>query len=140
VQRGLAPDFELTTFEGQKILLSDLRGQAVVINFWASWCVPCREEAPILEATWREYRDKGVVFIGVDYLDPENDARGYIKEFGITYPNGPDLGTRISQAYRIQGVPETFFIDRQGKIQDLFIGPLNQPELRRRIESLLTQP
>lgn len=140
MQRGLAPDFELTTFEGQKILLSDLRGQAVVINFWASWCVPCREEAPILEATWREYRDKGVVFIGVDYLDPENDARGYIKEFGITYPNGPDLGTRISQAYRIQGVPETFFIDRQGKIQDLFIGPLNQPELRRRIESLLTQP
>lgn len=137
VQSGTAPDFVLTTFSGQTVRLSTLRGQVVVINFWASWCQPCRQEAPILEATWREYRDRGVVFIGVDYLDTETEARAYLAEFNNTYPNGPDLGTRIAQAYRIQGVPETFFVDRQGQLQGVFIGPLNRDELHRRIESLL---
>lgn len=137
VQSGTAPDFELTTFDGQTIRLSALRGQVVVINFWASWCLPCRQEAPILEATWREYRDRGVVFIGVDYLDTETEARAYIAEFNNTYPNGPDLGTRIAQAYRIKGVPETYFVDRKGLLQGFFIGPLTRDELHRRIENLL---
>ncbi len=137
VQSGIAPDFELTTFDGQTVRLSALRGQVVVINFWASWCLPCRQEAPILEATWREYRDRDVVFIGVDYLDTETEARAYLAEFNNTYPNGPDLGTRIAQAYRIKGVPETYFVDRKGQLQGVFIGPLTQDELHRRIESLL---
>lgn len=137
VQSGTAPDFELTTFDGQTIRLSALRGQVVVINFWASWCQPCRQEAPILEGTWREYRDRGVVFIGVDYLDTETEARAYLAEFNNTYPNGPDLGTRIAQAYRIKGVPETYFVDRKGQLQGVFIGPLNQEELHRRIQSML---
>ena len=94
VSSGPAPDFRLNTFDGQTLQLSDLRGQAVVINFWASWCIPCRDEAPILEKTWREYRDRGVVLVGVAYLDDEKPARDFITEFTITYPNGPDLGHR----------------------------------------------
>jgi cytochrome c biogenesis protein CcmG, thiol:disulfide interchange protein DsbE len=134
---GPAPDFNLTTFEGDEIVLSDLRGQVVVINFWASWCPPCREEAAYLEATWRAYRDQGVVFLGVDYVDTEEEALAYIAEFDITYPNGPDLGTLISQAYRIQGVPETFYVAKDGTIRGVKIGPLYPPELEDKIEELL---
>ena len=139
VDRGPAPDFELTTFDGQLIRLSDQRGKVVVINFWASWCIPCRDEAPVLEATWRDYRDRGVVFIGVDYLDIEREALAYIAEFDLTYPNGPDLRTRIAQAYRIQGVPETFFVDRSGLLRGLHIGPITEAQLVSRIETLLAE-
>lgn len=139
VERGAAPDFELTTFDGQLIRLSDQRGKVVVINFWASWCIPCRNEAPVLEATWRDYRDRGVVFIGVDYLDTEREALAYIEEFDLTYPNGPDLRTRIAQAYRIQGVPETFFVDRLGMLRGVNIGPITEPQLEARIETLLAE-
>ncbi|HIP71854.1 MAG TPA: TlpA family protein disulfide reductase, partial [Anaerolineae bacterium] len=99
VDSGMAPDFTLTSFDGETITLSELRGQVVIINFWASWCPPCREEAPYLEATWRKYKDQGVVFIGVDYVDTETAALAYIEEFDITYFNGPDVGTRISYDY-----------------------------------------
>ncbi len=136
---GEAPDFTLVGFDGQQVTLSELRGQVVVINFWASWCPPCREEAGYLEASWREYRERGVVFIGVDYVDTEPEALAYIEEFDITYLNGPDIGTRISQAYRIRGVPETFFVDRQGQLRGVKIGPLRPPELEERIEQLLAE-
>lgn len=137
VQSGPARDFTLTTFDGHTSRLSNLLGNVVLINFWASWCRPCRDEAPILESAWREYRDRGVVFIGVDYLDTERDALESIAEFDITYPNGPDLRTRIAQAYRIRGVPETFFVDRAGFLRGVYIGPLTEDELRRRLEALL---
>ncbi len=137
--QGPAPDFTLSTFNGDQITLSDLRGQVVVINFWASWCPPCRDEAPYLEATWRKYRDQGVVFIGVDYLDTEPEALTYIEEFNITYPNGPDLGTLISQAYRIQGVPETFFVAKDGTLRGVKVGPLVPPELEEKIMALLAE-
>ena len=138
-QAGLAPDFSLKGFDGQTVTLSQLRGHVVIVNFWASWCPPCREEAAYLEATWRDYQDRGVVFIGVDYVDTEAEALAYLEEFEITYFNGPDLGTRISQAYRIQGVPETFFIDRNGLLRGVKIGPLFPPELEDRIEALLAE-
>ncbi len=140
VESGPAPDFTLTTFEGDVIRLSDLRGQVVVINFWASWCPPCREEAPYLERTWRAYKDKGVLFIGVDYLDTEKKALEYIAEFDITYPNGPDIGTRIADAYRIKGVPETFFVDKKGYLRGVKIGPLRPPELEEKLDALLAEP
>ncbi len=136
---GPAPEFTLTTFQGDEIALSELRGQVVVINFWASWCPPCREEAAYLESTWRAYRDRGVVFLGVDYVDTEAEALAYIEEFDITYPNGPDIGTLISQAYRIQGVPETFYVAKDGTLRGVKIGPLVPPELEDRLEAMLAE-
>ncbi len=90
-----------------------------------------------LEATWRAYRDRGVVFVGVDYADTEAEARRYMVESGNTYSNGPDLGTRISQAYRIKGVPETYFVDTQGELRGVIIGPTTEAELHQRISTLL---
>jgi cytochrome c biogenesis protein CcmG/thiol:disulfide interchange protein DsbE len=137
--KGSAPDFTITGFDGRKANLGALRGRVVIINFWASWCLPCREEAAYLEQTWRKYKDQGVVFIGVDYVDTEKEALAYIKEFDITYINGPDLGTRISQAYNIKGVPETYFVAKDGELRGVHIGPLKSPELDEKIEELLAE-
>jgi cytochrome c biogenesis protein CcmG, thiol:disulfide interchange protein DsbE len=139
VDSGMAPDFTITSFAGDTITLSEFRGQVVIINFWASWCPPCREEAAYLEATWRKYRDQGVVFIGVDYADTEKEALAYMEEFDITYFNGPDLGTRISQAYRMAGVPETYYVAKNGELRGLRIGPLAPLELDLQIEALLAE-
>jgi cytochrome c biogenesis protein CcmG/thiol:disulfide interchange protein DsbE len=140
VEKGMAPDFTLTSFDGETITLSELRGKVAVINFWASWCPPCRDEAPYLEATWRKYKDQDVVFIGVDYADTESKALAYIDEFNITYFNGPDIGTRISQDYNIQGVPETFYVAKNGELRGVKVGPLEPPELDRKIDELLAEP
>jgi cytochrome c biogenesis protein CcmG/thiol:disulfide interchange protein DsbE len=121
---GVAPDFQITSFEGQTFKLSDLRGKVVVINFWASWCPPCRDEAPFLEKTWRQYKDRGVVFLGVDYVDTDSAAKAYIKEFNITYLNGTDIGSEISQKYRIKGVPETYFVGKDGNLYGNSLGPI----------------
>jgi cytochrome c biogenesis protein CcmG/thiol:disulfide interchange protein DsbE len=137
VSSGQAPDFALTTFDGDTILLADLKGQVVVVNFWASWCKPCEEEAATLEGGWQKYRDQGVTFLGVDYVDTEPEARAYLERFGVTYPNGPDLGTRISQAFRIRGVPETYFVDRQGAIVRVKIGPIEMNELQSILDPLV---
>jgi cytochrome c biogenesis protein CcmG/thiol:disulfide interchange protein DsbE len=139
VDSGDAPTFTLPLFDGGSISLADLRGKVVVINFWASWCPPCREEAATLEKTWRAYKDRGVVFIGVDYMDTEPEARAYMKEFDVTYPNGPDLGTKIARAYRIRGVPETFFVNKEGKIAQVQIGPITESKLVGIIERLLKE-
>jgi cytochrome c biogenesis protein CcmG/thiol:disulfide interchange protein DsbE len=139
IEQGQAPDFSITSFAGETITLSELRGQVVVINFWASWCPPCREEAPYLEQSWRKYQDKGVVFIGVDYVDTEPAALAYIEEFDITYFNGPDLRTIISQAYNMQGVPETFYIAKNGEIRHVHVGPLIPPNLETQIDTLLAE-
>ena len=136
---GMAPDFSITGFDGQTVTLSQLRGQVVIVNFWASWCPPCREEAAYLEQTWRKYEGKGVVFIGVDWVDTEKEALAYIKEFDITYLNGPDVGTRAAQAYNIQGVPETFFVAKNGELRGVHIGPLKSPQLDEKIEELLAE-
>lgn len=136
---GPAPDFTLTLFDGGELTLSELRGQVVVINVWASWCPPCRDEARVLEQAWRTYGERGVTFVGVDYKDTEPAARAFIEEFGITYPNGPDLGSRIAQAYSLQGVPETFFVTPRGEIAEVFVGPLSKARLTAILERMLTQ-
>jgi cytochrome c biogenesis protein CcmG/thiol:disulfide interchange protein DsbE len=119
-----APDFTLTTFDGQQISLRSLQGKVIVINFWASWCKPCESEAADLESAWQFYQSRpDIIFLGADYVDTEPEAKAYLQKFNITYPNGPDLGTRISQAFRILGVPETYFIDRNGKLAYKQIGP-----------------
>lgn len=140
VESGPAPDFTLTSFDGRTLTLSQLRGQVVIVNFWASWCPPCREEAAYLEQTWRKYKDQGVIFIGVDWVDTNKEALAYMKEFDLTYFNGPDLGTRIAEAYRIKGVPETFYVAKNGELRGVHIGPLEKPELDQKIDELLAEP
>ena len=134
-----APDFELLSFEGESYRLSELRGSVVLVNFWASWCESCKPEARDLEEAYQFYRERGdVIFLGVDYVDTEPEALGYLEEFGITYPNGPDLRTKISQAFRIRGVPETFIIDKQGVIAHVQIGPYSSlQEIKSSIDPLL---
>jgi cytochrome c biogenesis protein CcmG/thiol:disulfide interchange protein DsbE len=135
------PDFALTTFDGQNIRSADLRGKVLVINFWASWCKPCEQEAADLEAAWRFYQGRGdVVFLGVNYVDTEPEARAYLQKFEITYPNGPDLGTRISQAFRIRGVPETYIVDQQGILQFVQIGPFRSLTQIKAVIDPLLQP
>lgn len=122
------PLFEGYEYEGaNEISLQDLRGKVVVLNFWASWCITCKDEAVELEEAW-QYYDGEVVFIGVDYVDTEPEARGYLERYAITYPNGPDMGTKISQAFRIQGVPETYFLDQDGVVQHVQLGPFRSTQ------------
>lgn len=137
LHEGTAPDFTLELFDGSQLSLSELRGQVVLLNFWASWCPPCRDEAPILEAAWQRYREQGITVVGVDYQDTEAPALAFIEEFGISYPNGPDPRSRIAKAYGVQGVPETFVITREGEIAKVFIGSPTEDELTAVLEELL---
>jgi len=132
-----APDFTLTTFKGNTISLKSLKGKPVVINFWASWCPPCRFEAPLLEGIWRAYRNRGVVFLGVDLQDREKDALSYIREFNITYPNGPDLTGEISINYGVSGLPVTFFVSRKGEIVRRWVGAVEKEMLVSAIEEIM---
>ena len=136
---GTVPNFTLTTFGGEQISLEDLQGKVVVLNFWASWCKPCEEEAADLETAWRMYEPRGdVVFLGVNYVDTETEAMEYLEKFDITYPNGPDLRTKISQAFRIRGVPETYIIGKDGKLAAFKISPfISLAEIQGMIDPLL---
>ena len=141
------PDFTLTLFSGYEndgapeVKLSDLSGKVVVVNFWASWCQPCRTEAADLETAWRSYKEAGqVIFLGVDYVDTEPEARAYMTDFNLSYPNGPDMGTLISQLFnRNLGVPETYIIDQQGLLRFIQIGPFQSvAEIHAIIDPILT--
>ncbi len=136
-----APDFVLTTFEGEQISSADLKGQVILVNFWASWCNPCEDEAPDLQNAWEMYEPGGeVIFLGVDWTDTDTEAREYMERFGITYPNGPDYGTRISQDYRTTGVPETYIIDQNGVLVFVKKGPFaSLQEIVSVIDPLLAQ-
>ncbi len=139
------PDFTLPLYSGyeyegqSEVKLSDFHGKVVVLNFWASWCKPCEQEAAELEKAWQTYEPDGqVIFLGADYVDTEPEARIYLKKFGVTYPTGPDLATKISQLFRIQGVPETYFIDRNGVLQYVMIGPFTSvDQISAQIDKLL---
>ncbi|HXF84334.1 MAG TPA: TlpA disulfide reductase family protein [Anaerolineales bacterium] len=146
VQPGHVIDnFTLPLYSGyewngkSEVQFKDLRGKVVVINFWASWCKPCEEEAAALQQAWEEYAPSGqVIFLGVDYVDTEPEARVYLKKFGITYPNGPDLRTRISQYFRTKGVPETYFVDKEGVLRYVQVGPFTSiQQIRDQIDPLL---
>ena len=134
-----APDFELVLF-GQpgspsgRWRLSE-QGRPVVVNFWASWCIPCEDEAPVLERVARRYRDR-VAFVGVDVQDGEENARAFLDRFRITYPNGPDASGAISIDYGMSGVPESYFINRDGQIVRKWAGPLDEGRLVSFLEEL----
>jgi cytochrome c biogenesis protein CcmG/thiol:disulfide interchange protein DsbE len=132
-----APDFILTTFKGTTISLEDLRGKPVVINFWASWCPPCRIEAPLIERTWRTYKNRGLIFLGVNIQDRKQDALNYIREFAITYPNGPDPTGEISIDYGVSGLPVTFFVSGDGEVVRRWVGAIEKSVLISSIEEIM---
>jgi cytochrome c biogenesis protein CcmG, thiol:disulfide interchange protein DsbE len=132
-----APSFTLALFSRGTLTLKDLHGKAVLINFWASWCVPCRAEAKTLEAAWQKYKDRGVVFLGIDIQDKEEDARAFMKEFGITYLNGRDESGKIAVDYGVWGIPETFFIDPQGRITYKHAGEIRAETVIAKLDDAL---
>jgi len=133
-----APAFQLPALEGDPVSLAQLRGQVVVVNFWASWCAECHTEQAALSATWDRFRDSGVVVLGVNFQDARDDARDYLADAGITYPNVSDARSRTALAYGLRGVPETFVIDARGRVADRVIGPVDQHRLAASITPLLT--
>jgi cytochrome c biogenesis protein CcmG/thiol:disulfide interchange protein DsbE len=139
----VAPDFEMKFFDGyewqdmQTANLSDFLGRPVVLNFWASWCVECIREAELLEDLWQEYEDQGVVFLGIAYIDVEKNSLEYLEKYEITYPNAPDLRTVISSKYDITGVPETFFIDKNGDVEYIHLSAVTEPMVRSLLDDML---
>lgn len=117
------PEVTLPGLDGPPVSLASLRGHPVILNFWASWCVPCRQEAPLLEATWREFQGRGLLVLGVATQDLDGAARDFIREVGITYPNVRDPDGSVARLFGTTGVPETFFIGSDGRIRGHFPGP-----------------
>jgi len=131
------PEFSMPLLGGGNFDLSAHRGNPIVINFWASWCPPCRRESPALERTWRAYAGKGVQFVGVDIQDSPEDARAYLSEFDLTFPNGMDRDGKITIDYGVIGLPVTFFIGAEGIVEGRWVGALPEGKLVDWVESLL---
>lgn len=129
-----APDFELILFDGSTIRLSELRGKVVFLNFWSSWCAPCRAEALDLEAGWNNFKDQEVVFIGVAIQDQKENALAFLREFNVSYPNGIDSSGRIAIDYGVWGIPETFFINREGIITYKHVGSLGRTVVAAKLD------
>ena len=137
---GPAPDFALELFDGTEFRLSDYRGRVVLINFWASWCPPCRDEAPDLQALYADYHTQGFTILGVNMLESSRGkALDFMAEFGITYSNGEDIGERVTNLYRVEAPPESFLIDRAGNVRRFFIGNIRYDDVSGSIEALLAE-
>ena len=132
-----APEISMPLLGGGKFELSAHLGSPIVINFWASWCPPCRQESPLLERTWRAYADRGVLFVGVDIQDDPEDALAYVDEFDLTFPNGMDRDGKITVDYGVIGLPVTFFIGAKGIVEGRFVGALREDRLVGWVEALI---
>jgi DsbE subfamily thiol:disulfide oxidoreductase len=135
-----APDFELSSLEdGEPIRLSSFRGDVVVLNFWASWCAPCRLEAPGLRRVSERYRDEGVRFLGVDFRDDDDAARAFVEEFRLEYPSVADPSGFLADDYGLIGFPTTFIIDPAGTIRYRFVGYLEETVLESTVNDVLSR-
>ena len=137
VEPNQGRDFSLESFDGSAVALADLRGKVVMLDFWASWCAPCREEAPALAQVYGEYQDRGVEFIGVAIWDSHQDARDFGEVFEVPYPAGVDSDGTIAIDYGVKGIPEKIFIDADGVIRKKFVGPIGADALRTILDGLL---
>jgi cytochrome c biogenesis protein CcmG/thiol:disulfide interchange protein DsbE len=137
-RRPEAPELALPALDsGARRSLADFRGKVVVLNFWASWCAPCRDEAPLLQRWHRQIESRGGTVVGVDALDASDDAREFVRRFGITYPNLRDPSGEELKPFGVSGYPETFVLDRRGRIAALVRGPVDERFLRREVPPLL---
>ena len=137
-----APDFTLDLLGGGKVTLSDLRGKAVVVNLWASWCPPCRAEMPAIQKVYQDYKDLGLVVLGVNTTNQDNeaDAAAFVREYGLTFPIPLDRDGSVSVRYELRGLPTTFFIDRKGIIRSVVVGgPMSEAVIRSKVEDLLKE-
>jgi cytochrome c biogenesis protein CcmG/thiol:disulfide interchange protein DsbE len=134
---GPAPTFQLTALDGSTMDLDAQRGKVTVVNFFASWCAPCRQEAADLEAIWLEYQDQGVQFYGIAYKDADSAAQAFLDEFDVTYASTVETSNRTARAYGVTGVPETFVIDQEGVLVHHFIGPITAAQLSQELDQLL---
>ncbi len=133
-----ATTLELLSGDGETLSLESLRGQPVIINFWASWCGPCRDEAPFLERTYQRHKEEGLVVLGIDFNDLRPDARRFVSRFGLTYPVVVDKGGKTIGRWGVTGVPETFFVDRQGRVVGQRIaGPVDTGRFREQFDENL---
>lgn len=135
--REQAPDFTLPLYEGGAFRLAQHKGQVVVVNFWGSWCPPCRAEMPALQKVWETFQSQGLTLIGVNVQDTEADALAFLKEVGVTFPTGHDKDGAITRDYRVIGFPTTVFIDRQGQMVRRWTGAITQERLTVLVEDLL---
>ncbi len=133
-----APDFSMTSLSGQQISLTDLRGQGVLVNFWATWCYPCREEMDDLKAAYEKYKDQGIVILGIDMKEGEETVKKFIESYKITYPILIDADGKVGDAYNVFGIPSSFFIDRDGVIRDIILGEMNEDSINNKIEKLIS--
>lgn len=136
----LAPGFSLPSTDGQTIRLSDLRGQAVLVNLWATWCPPCRAEMPAIEKIYNEYKDDGLVVLAVNmtYQDSASAVMPFVHEHGLTFPILLDESAIVGRAYQLRSLPSSFFITREGIINEVVIGgPMAEALLRTRVEEIL---
>ncbi|CAN5738971.1 hypothetical protein BH20ACT14_BH20ACT14_19250 [soil metagenome] len=135
-ERPEAPDFTLERLDREgELTLSSLRGQGVVLNSWASWCIPCKEEAPFLEQVWRKDRKRGLVVVGLDAKDFRKDARRFMRRFDLTFPIVYDGPGKTLARYGVTGFPETFVLDREGRVIEAFVGAVNADEDRVRLRA-----
>src|SRR6266581_187369 len=135
-----APQFSLPGVQGSgSISLADFTGTVVVLNFWASWCPPCRQEAPQLQAVWQSYRDRGVQFLGVDHRDSRGAGEAFQRQFGITYPSVFDPAGKLSAEYGLVGIPSTLIVDRRGLVAYRFLGKIDAPLLMAALDHVLSE-
>ena len=130
-------DFSLISLDGRVVRLSDLRGKVVMVDFWSSWCPPCRQEAPVLAETYRKYRDRGVEFVGVAIWDSRDAVAEFVGRYGVTYINGLDEKGTMAIDYGVTGIPEKYFVDRDGNLVRKFVGPVGTQDLEKVLQELL---